>query len=223
MIRSNWFKALFVVLALTLASGAMQGRMRGRWGPASAMVTAGQLLETFPTEFGDWKLLRNGELGEDATNQLEPTGWLVRTYENRKTGTEVSAILLVGPPGPISVHTPEVCISSQQYKIIEPRRSVTLGDTGAGSPQHTFWAATFQSTDVVGSLLRTYWAWTTDGTWQAAKGARYRFAGEPYLYKVQVSASYPPGADFEHDDSCRDFLADFVKAAPAYLKPTSRN
>ena len=59
-----------------------------------------------------------------------------------KTGATVDLAIIVGPGGPISVHTPEICYSSRAYSIEEPRRRMQLSD-GDGH-KHSFWNTDFQ-------------------------------------------------------------------------------
>ena len=65
-------------------------------------------------------------MDEDTVEMLECTGNIVRTYENQRTGEVVSVFVIVGPAGPIAVHTPEICYSSQNYKSRDTRQQVAI-------------------------------------------------------------------------------------------------
>ena len=44
-------------------------------------------------------------------------GYLSRTYTNQGTGATVSLLIVGGKPGPISVHTPDICFSGAGYEL----------------------------------------------------------------------------------------------------------
>ncbi len=205
---------LAVVAALTLLGGAIQGRLRYRWGPPEALRAAVvDKLEKVPAAFGGlqndrWQLKSSGVLADDTLEMLECWGYILRTYENRRTGKVVSVTVLVGPVGPISVHSPEICYSSQNYVKRDERQQVAI-QSGAEQDDQ-FWALTFKTKTLREGLLRVYYAWTANDHWSAPENARYAFLGSPYLYKIQLATELPAGSDLKKDDACRDFLRDFL-------------
>jgi hypothetical protein len=135
---------------------------------------------------------------------LQCAGYVNRKYIDRRTGDEVHLAIIVGPSGPIAVHTPEICFSSQAYSIEEPRQARELVDS-AGDP-HTFWYTTFSSTNAIAEQLRVYYGWCGDEKWQASESPRFEFAGQPMLFKLQISSRVPPGKSSTGKDSCQAFL-----------------
>src|SRR5271157_2144912 len=146
--KQVWFVlSLAVVMALTVASGVLQGRIRNRWGPPEIMLAAAKKLEDVPRQFGGphndrWQLKSTETMDQYALEMLECTGYIVRTYENRKTGDVVSMFVVVGPAGPIAVHTPEICFPSQNYKSRDTRERVAIPD--AQGQEDQFWALSFK-------------------------------------------------------------------------------
>ena len=68
-----------------------------------------------------------------------------------------------------------------------------------------------------------YYAWSTGNEWTAARNARWAFVGHPYLYKLQLSSTLPPGTNLEKSDTCKRFLADFLPAAkPCLIAPVAQ-
>jgi hypothetical protein len=213
-------------MALTLAGGLLEGHIRNRWGPSETMLAAAEKLAEFPHEFGGfqnnrWQMQASQTMSQDVIDTLECTGYFVRTYANPRTGESVNVFVIVGPAGPISVHTPEICYSSQDYVNRSPRECVAITDDAQANDE--FWALSFKSKDVRGDVLRVYYAWSTGNHWRNPNDARYAFAGWPYLYKVQLAATMPPGADLKKGDTCQSFLRDFVPVARQYLiEPSTR-
>ena len=216
MKRSSYAVAIVLVVGLTLLSGVLQGRMSNRWGPAPDTIAAANKLQEIPHQFGPWRLDSSDDLDKASREQLQPAGYMVRRYQNQQTGDAVSVTLLLGPPGPISVHTPEVCFGSRNYKSRSERQQVAI--RGPGGADDEFWSLDYVVNDVRGGLLRVYYAWSAGDRWLALKDARFWSAGLPYLYKIQLSGLLPPGTtDPQADDSCRRFLQDFVPVAKKYL------
>jgi hypothetical protein len=235
--KQVWFVlSLTAVVALTLIGGVLQGRIRNRWGPSEAMLAAAQKLNDVPHDFGGpdkkrWQLQSSKTMDQDTIEMLECTGYLVRTYVNRRTGETVSVFVIVGPAGPIAVHTPEICYSSRNYQSRETRQRVAITDgapgghplVGPGQGQEDqFWALSFKSKSVQENVLRVCYAWSTGNRWSAPNDARYAFAGWPYLYKIQVSSSLPAWGDLKTSDTCREFLKDFAPMIRQYLVEPSR-
>lgn len=210
---------IVLVAGLTLASGLIQGRMSNRWGPSPDMLAVAERLETtpadIPAEVGIWRLIKPDKMEEGTVKMLQCAGYVLRTYEHDVTRERVNMFIIVGPPGPISVHTPEVCYSSQGYPIRDPRQRVTI-QNGEG-PADEFWALTLRSRDLDAGVLRVYYAWSTGGPWSATEKPRYAYAGRPYLYKIQLASRLPSYGDSEGDDPCSRFLQDFVPVAKRYL------
>ena len=118
--------SLILVLVLTAISGAIHGRMSNRWGPPQDSRAAAEKLQDLPVQFGSWRLQSSDELSDFIEDTLQCVGYLLRTYANQETGEVVTVTILLGPPGPISVHTPEICFSSRAYEIREERQKVTI-------------------------------------------------------------------------------------------------
>jgi hypothetical protein len=186
-----------------------------RWGPSADMQAAAARLAQIPRQFGDWKFQSSEEIGESVVEMLQCAGYISRVYANQATGETVRVVVLLGPPGPIAVHTPEVCFSSQNYRQEEARKQAAV--KVSAEREDAFWCLTFRAKDLRGDLLRVWYGWSTDGRWSASEQPRYAFAGRPYLYKIQLAASLPPWARADQQDPCRRFLADFLPASQSYL------
>src|SRR5579863_4164034 len=120
-LRAIW--PLSSVIALTILSGVVSGVLSNRWGaPARAQLSAAKLAD-LPDEFGDWQLQSELPIDKDVLEILQCVGNVHKIYRNRETGQLVNVVLLLGPPGPISAHTPEICYSTRDYEQLgAPRR-----------------------------------------------------------------------------------------------------
>ena len=220
---------LALVVALTVASGVLQGRLRNRWGPSETMQAAAQELGKVPPSFGGpqndrWQLKATeatDKMSDDVIEMLECTGYINRCYENRRTGEQVNVFVVIGPTGPIAAHTPEICYSSRNYTSRDARQRVAI-DRTAEVQNDELWALSFKTKNIREDLLRVYYGWTTSGRWSATDNARYGFVGSPYLYKIQLASEMPAGSNLKTTDTCREFLKDFLPVLRTHLIPTSR-
>jgi hypothetical protein len=157
-----------------------------------------------PEAIGDWQLVANDQLDANAQNILRCSGALIREYAHRNTHATVKVAVLMGPVGPISVHTPEVCYSSRAYSTAGPREAVQVESSQGRA--NRFWALTLHSDASTADRLRVYYGWSTGDQWLASESPRFEFAGRPWLYKVQLASVLTPGISYDGEDPCYDFL-----------------
>ena len=206
-------------IMLTLVSGAVHGRLGDRWDRPAKLLAAAERLEGLPIAFGEWQMEAAHGLSERTVELLECAGYVHRTYVNRSTGETVNMAILLGPPGPMSVHTPDVCYSSKQFSVREQRRPVQVRATDV--PDERFWSVTLRTNDLHADALRVLYAWNDGHGWSAPREPRFRYGGRPLLYKIQVAGHLLAGGVTTNDPCCA-FLRDFLPVADRYLvDPTS--
>lgn len=201
----------------TVISGLLLGQASGRWGPAPAVVTAEQLLGRRLTErAGNWRLRKEQQLEPQVLKMMSCNAYIARVYEHDQTGDLVTVTVLVGPAGPISVHTPEICYSSRDYVVGRNRAKIPVDDV-AGR-RHEFWDVSLKARDSESSAQRVLYAWSTGNTWNATAHPRFAFAGAPYLYKLQLTARSPVDLKRDDFDPCQDFLRSFLAQCQTRLR-----
>jgi hypothetical protein len=208
--RTAW-AALLLVAGLTAAAGAADGFLRNRWQKPPDLLAAASRLQQVPERFGGWELESSEKLDPEVARMLQCAGYINRIYIHRGTGDRVHVALLVGPPGPISVHTPEICYSSRDYERVQDHQRLRIRED---QPDEAFWAMSFRSPDLKLNELRVVYAFTTGGAWSAPDHPRFLFGGRPLLYKLQLAGYLGPGADPDNDP-CRHFLKDFLPVLDA--------
>jgi hypothetical protein len=213
--RRGTIIAFLAVVTATLLVGVIQGKLSRRWGLAPDLLAVVARLESFGANFGDWELSESSRLEPGVIEMLECAGHLRQTYVHRKTGQAVNVAVMLGPPGPIAVHTPEICFSSRAHQQDGERQKVQIH--GRGGRADELWVVNFQPKNSTADHLRVYYGWTTDGAWQASPHPRFQFSGQPWLYKIQLATVLPAGVDASKTDAVRDFLLDFLPALNAVL------
>src|SRR5262249_21192590 len=154
------------------------GYLGGAWGGRSQreLDQAAARVAEAPLAFGDWKGTPL-DLDAKTVDMAGFSGHAVRRYENRRTGAVVHVLLACGRPGPLSVHTPEICFGGAGFAMSgEPARFTP--DDRPGAPE--FFKATFgKAKSAAPEKLRALWAWNKGGAWRVSDNPRWTFAGTP--------------------------------------------
>jgi hypothetical protein len=206
----------FLVPALAIsaivASGVVHGYWTGRWDAADNAERSAARLRQLPLRLGDWQ---GQDLAVDPAEVGKVSAYLYRRYINQRNGASVAVILASGRPGPVSIHTPDVCYTASGYE--SARWEVIAPSLDPSLPAAQFKTAHFVKTKSAGQThLRVFWAWNAGGAWAVPENPRLAFAGYPVLYKLHMvrdmaSANEPleedPGMDL-----LRLLVAEFHKS-----------
>lgn len=193
---------LVACIILTVLSGVLRGRIDYRWGVSEEFQAAAERVNAMPTQLGGWKTGGLEKLDKQAKQMLRCTGDVFGTYIN-SSGEQVNMTCLVGPAGPLAIHTAEVCYGSSNYTVLGQVERITLVDD-AGE-EHQFAVVMFEENRAGNRPLKVYYAWNRDGKWIAPESPRTAFAGTSMLYKLQVATM---AID---EDGDQDAAANFLK------------
>lgn len=172
-------------IVVTIASGALYGRMNRQWGVAQDFEQASIALSDLPKQFGEWHLEGEHELGDSAMELLQCRAFIHHSYRNADTGQLVNVAVMVGPGAKMSIHVPEICFEAKNYSLIQDRERIQI-DTNNNETDE-FWSVAFQLNDVSERRLNVYYGWKSDDNWIAPAMPRWAVAGNPVLYKLQLS------------------------------------
>jgi hypothetical protein len=212
---------------LLLAYGLAEGYWTDRWSLSRELAEAPARLAAVPLRVGEWEG-EEGELDARQARQGEIKGSVVRRYTNRATGETLSVLLVCGRPGPIAVHSPEVCLGGAGFALqrAETRQAVSAPGLSGGD---AFWVGRFHKpAEAVPEVIDVHWSWNARGDWQAIEGPRLFFARERVLYKLYVTrpVSRPDAAPLANDgpgkeerDPAHEFLAAFLPEVKRALFP----
>jgi hypothetical protein len=127
--------------------------------------------------------------------------------------------VIVGQPGPVSVHTPEICYSSRDYTVAGSRTKHEV--VAADGRRHTFWKLALDANNVEGMPLEVIYGWTTGTQWEATEHPRYLFGGLSHLYKLQLAAVVSDRRSSTDFDPVQDFLTGFLSQLQPKLVESS--
>src|SRR4051812_3337978 len=108
---------ILISTAIVLLGGSVHGIWTHRWTNDRDLEIAAARLDRVPMTIGDWEgQPLEFEVKDYARAGIE--GGLSRRYINRRNGDIETLLIVCGPPGPISVHTPEVCYPAAGYVVL---------------------------------------------------------------------------------------------------------
>ena len=200
--------AVALATLIIVGTGLAYGHYSHRWGPPADMASAVSQVDRLPKQLGEWSAIEELTMGETELEMLECAGYCHRRYVQTGTGKTVTVAILLGPPGPIAVHTPEICFSSRAYDIQRRRELTSVASDDSQS--HTFWQVEFASRNALAESLQVMYAWSDGERWFASKSPRFEFAALPYLYKLQLSAPVSVGRRDEDIKATHDFLRELA-------------
>jgi hypothetical protein len=190
--------ALISGVGILLGTGIVHGLWTDRWTTSVEPEAIAAKLARVPETIGEWHShpLEIGPREREIASIAEYVG---RVYINSRTKSRVQVFLVCGRPGPISVHTPDVCFEGAGFRMTAEPAKYTL----EFSPPDEFWQVTFLRDNPDGQdRVRVFWAWNSDGHWKAPENPRWTFARFKALYKLYVIHDLPrPGFPIEKDPS----------------------
>jgi hypothetical protein len=168
------------VLAL-MFSGVVHGLWTDRWADPEDQNEALARLQAVPMIIGEWQgeELKTGQDGEEGLVSVS------RRYVRRGTDQAVTVFLACGRPGPVSVHTPDVCYAASGYVVEAPARFEVTTKPGQ-VPTQFFTSRLSKKKATEETWLRIFWSWGSAGAWQVTDNPRLAFAGQRQLYKLYV-------------------------------------
>lgn len=208
MMNRQYWLVLPACLILTAAAAA-HGWRTDRWGTSTDLPAAAARLDTIPLRVGDWEGVVV-EVPDAQVKAANVAGLTARKYTHRYTRVEVTVLILCGRPGPVSVHTPDVCYGNAGY-MMGPVRTEPLAD------DQTAWVADFSKPGGQVEPLRIRWAWSDGGAWVASGSPRTSYVRSRLLYKMYVVRPLSPKADPATASAERDLMKELLPALQTVL------
>lgn len=193
---------ILVAFPLVIGFGIAEGMWSDRWGNRELAQAAADRLAALPANVGDWES-QSEELDPRQAVKAELNGSLLRHYSHKQTGALLTVMLVCGRPGPVSVHTPDVCFVGSGYTMTETPMPHSVAEARPAQ----FLVSKFRRGDeVISSYYRVFWGWTADGNWSAPNSPRLAFARDPALYKLYIVRPMSRADERLSDDPALEFL-----------------
>lgn len=183
-----------VATVLVIVTGLATGLWTGRWKTSDQLEQAAVGLQKLPMAIGDWRATPK-EIDAKEVQLARMSGYVMRVYRHRLSGAEVTVLLMCGRPGPIAVHTPDICFKGAGYELTAPAVKYMVKD---GTQDAEMFMGNFRDPDsqATGHIC-VLWSWSTAGKWEATDYPRLHFASAPVLYKLYVLCNLPSSGRFD--------------------------
>jgi len=201
-------KQIPIVLAvLLLVVGALkQGADSERWSTFPELDVYAKHLEVVPLDVGEWRGEEGAKIDDRSKQVAGVVGSVNRKFTNPTLNESVSVDLVSGRPHDMYFHTPDRCYPAAGFERGGKQTQVKI-DGVEGS----FYTNTYIKTESSGiQNLRVYWAWSTDGTWTAPESFKWKYGGNPSIYKLYVMVPITSHDQSEDRNGATDFLRVFV-------------
>jgi Protein of unknown function (DUF3485) len=209
-----------LLIAGTIGAGVIHGRMTNSWKISPTSRIAGERLKAaLPEDFGNWRFDHKNEFPPEVLSILEHPAYFSRVYQHVQTGDTITIAVIAGQPGPVAVHTPEICYSARDYAISGTRAKYEV--VAADGRSHSFWKLALDSRHADGMPLEVVYGWSTGTQWEATERPRYSFGGSSHLYKLQLAAAVPAQRNATEFNPVEDFLTGFLSQLQSKLVDSS--
>lgn len=202
---------LAAATAAVAAGAVVHGKVTDRWGTPAELAAATARLDGLPASVGNWDGVPTA-LDPETFKMANVTGSWGMQYTHRVTQQTVSVLMVVGRPGQVAAHPPEVCYAANGYTV-GPKRVKELGGYG------TAWEAEFTRNYPAQESIRLIWGWGKGDKLTAASAPAAEFAMSTHLYKVYLVQRSVDG-DKDRGIS-QDFLDAFLPACQQQLAPAT--
>jgi exosortase len=184
--RPPQIPAICAGVLIVIAAGITSGRWTNRWASTRELDEAAASLDRLPLEIGDWSG-RVEAADPRETRAADVARLVVASYQNPRLARKVRLFVVCGRPGPVAVHTPDVCYPSAGYTMVQASPQRLAVECEPRSAPAEFLGATFRQEDsITPDAIRIYWSWSSGGKWSVPDHPRLAFAGRPFLYKLYV-------------------------------------
>ena len=188
-------------VVLVVLCGVVHGFWTGRWSAAATADVAARL-DGIALDLGDWQ---GQKLDVDSRSLEGMAGVLYRRYVNRATGRAVTVYLVCGRPGPVAVHTPDVCYGASGYEVTDlGKQTARPGPGAAGAELEAVQVVKKKAAELIAQ--RVYWSWSAAGSWEVPDNPRLTFARYPLLYKLYLIRDLSRSGEPLEDDPCVDLM-----------------
>jgi hypothetical protein len=207
-----------IALALVIASGIVHGQWTQRWSVSHALEEATGMLERLPMVLGDWQG-RPLVLDRAQVDLAEIAGYVARRYVDPVHNDEVTILLVCGPPGPISVHTPDICYVGAGFEMVGSPEVFKLTIDPSSPPAEFRSVLMSKANAAVPTYLRILWSWSAVGIWEVPQNPRLAFAPRNVLYKLYVIRGQNSADEAMDDDAGPRFLRILLPELERVLVP----
>ncbi|MFO0964511.1 MAG: hypothetical protein U0793_02840 [Gemmataceae bacterium] len=140
-------------------------------------------------------------------------------FQHKKSGKMVTR-LACGRPGPVSVHTPDVCYAGAGFEV---ERAAPFSSSRPGLAGQSFFTARLvRKRATEQTAQRIFWAWHGARGWEVSDNPRVSFAGRGALFKMYVIREVTGPSESLENDPCVELMETLLPALENRVRLKSR-
>jgi hypothetical protein len=148
-------------------------------------------LEDLPRDLKDWTSVKelDSRLDPEIARIAGSSDHIIRTYKNKKTGEEVTALVLYGLANSVFGHIPEVCFPAVGYKQRGASVDQQFSIPDSTTPGRYRSASFTKSVGGIGSyqVEEVYYTFLHNAEWLPDLSSRWKsFRYHPAMFKIQL-------------------------------------
>lgn len=192
---------------MLLAAGVVHGVWSDRWNDGADLGAAVAQLERVPLTVGEWQGKRTEHVSDPRSGLAGSATFL---FQHKKSGKMVTVFLACGRPGPVSVHTPDVCYAGAGFEV---ERAAPFSSSRPGLAGQSFFTARLvRKRATEQTAQRIFWAWHGARGWEVSDNPRVSFAGRGALFKMYVIREVTGPSESLENDPCVELMETLLPA-----------
>jgi hypothetical protein len=197
---------LAMIAVLTIVPAAVNGRYINRWRMPHELHAAAQSISRFPTSLGAWQAVADlTPLTSDVIHELGIVDYVQRAYKHRDSEQVIAMLVMVGRPGSLVRHPPNICYGNMANTLLGERLTSPIS-SGSSHIKSTsvFRVLDYRPQSQLRKPFSVGYGFSTGSEWAVPEWPRLAYGSAAVLYKVQIQST---GESVLVDD----FLKAFVK------------
>ncbi len=204
--------SLAAIGVLTVVPAVWHGQYANRWQTPDELAAAAKTIGDFPASLGAWQSVSEGDpLTDYVVRELGIAGYVHRTYRHRDSGHLAALLLMVGEPGPLVRHPPDICYGNLANTLLDQGlANVRTDDSEDGGATSQFRVLDYRPPSQLQDSFSVAYGFSTGAEWAAPEWPRLAYGSSRLLYKVQVRTAAVRESSTD-ERLLDDFLQSFVK------------
>jgi len=188
---------VLIAVALLAGSGLIHGAWTQRWHTTPALIEAASVVNRLPMNVGTWQGVNVSPAASEAEQVVH------RRYENGQQRVQV--VLECGRTGRLASFSPTAFFTDYEIDGEPQTRSVSVNGRGAEARY-----VKLRPVSKAGPSLLVFCTWKQQGAWEAPENLKWRYRGQPYLYRCYLAYELPqadPVANASNSELLAEWLA----------------
>ena len=218
---SPWLWMTVACLLLGLSGGLRFWRDRQFASLASKSDHLPFHLSELPRTLGDWEAnpKDDGTLDDKVARIAGSSDYIMRTYLDKKTGDNLTALVIYGRSVLVHGHSPEICYPTAGYQLVKGPVDREISAPGVNGKVRYRWSIYLKRVGGVASYQETYHVFYYNGEWLPDTTDQWKsFRYHPSMFRILLDHSIS-GLSDSANRSVEDMLSGLIGETNSRMSP----